>query len=199
MSRDPGTYALILSSWKRTVIKIGRLGRMRLERGFYLYVGSALGPGGLHARIAHHARHSKRPHWHIDYLRCHTRLDQIWCCRGTARREHVWARAIQELQGASIPLPGFGSSDCDCASHLYFFDRPPSRRAFERILRALVRCRLPAVEAVAVGTAAISPLPRLLPDAALDHHPGTPRQPKARPAISVLPPTPEWPSCPTQA
>jgi hypothetical protein len=31
--------------------------------------------------------------------------------------------------GASIPLVGFGASDCHCASHLYFFKSRPHLRA----------------------------------------------------------------------
>jgi len=48
----PGTYALILSCASNARIQVGRLGTMRLQRGYYVYLGSALGPGGLRARIA---------------------------------------------------------------------------------------------------------------------------------------------------
>ena len=74
----PGTYALILSCASNACIKIGRVGTMQLQRGYYVYLGSALGPGGLRARIAHHQKLSTRPHWHIDYLRAHTRLHSVW-------------------------------------------------------------------------------------------------------------------------
>lgn len=131
----PGSYALILSCCKESKIKVGRLGRMRLQRGFYMYVGSALGSGGLHARIAHHQGRSVQPHWHIDYLRRHTGLDQIWWQYGAVRREHEWARAIGALPSASIPLAHFGASDCYCESHLYFFASRPSLRTFEWNLR----------------------------------------------------------------
>jgi len=102
---------------------------MRLQPGFYVYVGSALGPGGVRARVAHHQGRSVRPHWHIDHLRRHTQLDQVWCCYDTARHEHAWAYAMNATPGASIPLVGFGSSDCHCASHLYFFKSRPHLRA----------------------------------------------------------------------
>ena len=52
----PGTYALILSCSTDFGIQIGRLGTMRLQPGYYVYLGSALGPGGLRARIAHHQK-----------------------------------------------------------------------------------------------------------------------------------------------
>ena len=41
----PGTYALILSCSTDFGIQIGRLGTMRLQPGYYLYLGSALGLG----------------------------------------------------------------------------------------------------------------------------------------------------------
>ncbi|MGA2988324.1 MAG: DUF123 domain-containing protein [Terriglobia bacterium] len=68
----PGTYALILSCSTDFVIHIDRLGTMRLRHGYYLYLGSALGLGGLRTRIADRQKPSLRPHWHFDYLRAHT-------------------------------------------------------------------------------------------------------------------------------
>src|SRR5208337_915533 len=87
----PGTYVLVLSSRSTDLIQIGKLGALQLQLGFYVYVGSALGPGGLRARLAHHLKPSRRPHWHLDYLRAHTRVEEI-CYRHDARRlEHIWA------------------------------------------------------------------------------------------------------------
>ncbi len=98
---------------------------MRLQPGFYVYVGSALGAGGLRARIMHHLRRAKAPRWHIDYLRMHVPVDQIWCTCLQLRLEHQWAQAFETLPGGSVPLPGFGASDCDCRSHLFFYRRRP--------------------------------------------------------------------------
>ncbi len=137
MRRESGTYALILFSSSSAAIEVGRLGRCELRPGFYVYVGSALGPGGLRARIAHHQRVSQRPRWHIDYLRARTRLERVWYSYGTLRREHQWARAMRNAPGASMPLPRFGSSDCNCEAHLYFFESRPVRSRFEGSLRAL--------------------------------------------------------------
>ncbi len=40
-----------------------------LKPGFYIYVGSACGPGGLRARISRHlCGKRKRLHWHIDRI-----------------------------------------------------------------------------------------------------------------------------------
>ena len=69
MTCEPGTYALVLRSRKLASLRIGRLGTLKLQPGFYVYIGSAFGTGGLQARIKHHQRIAAHPHWHIDYLR----------------------------------------------------------------------------------------------------------------------------------
>ncbi|MAE60377.1 MAG: hypothetical protein CMJ49_03370, partial [Planctomycetaceae bacterium] len=63
-----GTYALVMRVGARRGMRIGALGWIDIEVGHYVYVGSALGPGGVGARIAHHLGACVRPHWHIDYL-----------------------------------------------------------------------------------------------------------------------------------
>jgi len=123
-----GTYVLILFCPRRKLVQIGKLGSLELRRGFYVYVGSALGPGGVQARVAHHRKVSPRPHWHIDYLRPHARLDRVWYSFSRVRREHHWARTIHALRGAAIPRMGFGASDCRCPSHLFFFVKRPALR-----------------------------------------------------------------------
>jgi Uri superfamily endonuclease len=135
----PGTYALVLSSRSTDLIQIGRLGALQLQSGFYVYVGSALGPGGVRARLAHHLKLSRRPHWHIDYLRAHTRVEEICYRLDTRRLEHVWAEHIGLAEGAAVPLVGFGSTDCGCESHLFFFERRPSRKRFRQVLGKRIR------------------------------------------------------------
>ena len=131
----PGTYALVLQATARESIQIGRLGKLELRRGFYVYVGSAFGPGGVRARLRHHLTRATRPHWHIDYLRPATRLLEIWYSHDEAIHEHAWAEGIRRMRSASTPLPGFGSSDCRCPSHLSFHTKRPSRRSLRRALR----------------------------------------------------------------
>ena len=64
-----GTYALVLRVSGCPEIAVGKLGVLAAQPGFYVYVGSALGPGGLAARVGTHYRHAKRLRWHVDYLR----------------------------------------------------------------------------------------------------------------------------------
>jgi Uri superfamily endonuclease len=131
----PGTYTLVFNSSIEKPINIGKLGTLLLEPGFYLYIGSSFGPGGLKARIRHHRNISSRPHWHLDYLSPTLRLCEIWYTYDQTRREHQWAEIHAQARGASLPLPGFGSSDCRCLSHLFFYKSKPSGSHYRRKIR----------------------------------------------------------------
>jgi Uri superfamily endonuclease len=131
-----GTYALILVSSSQKVIQIGRLGQLRLNPGYYIYIGSAFGPGGLKARISHHKRLSKHPRWHVDYLRTVTYLRGVWYTYDSVHREHQWAENMLRMKNASIPIEGFGSSDCICKSHLIFYQTLPSGTTFSTKIHA---------------------------------------------------------------
>jgi len=120
----PGTYVLILHVGRAKALAIGALGKLKLVPGYYGYVGSAFGPGGLRARLTHHLKGTSRPHWHIDYLRRQVKIAEIWFSSATARQEHAWARAFQATPGVVIAAPRFGASDCQCASHLFSFAEP---------------------------------------------------------------------------
>jgi Uri superfamily endonuclease len=135
MQNLPGTYALILKSFFDQLLEIGKLGRFPVPSGFYVYAGSAFGPGGLKARIVHHKRISARPHWHIDFLRAHLQLNEIWYTYDCGHREHQWADVLACARRATVPIPGFGASDCGCKSHLFWFSSKPSVRSFRNRLQ----------------------------------------------------------------
>jgi Uri superfamily endonuclease len=61
----------------------------------------------------------------------------VWFTHDSIHREHQWAQVMQQLPGAEMPLHGFGSSDCACASHLVRFARRPSFRRFQREIHSL--------------------------------------------------------------
>lgn len=131
----PGTYALVLVCRQPSPVRIGKLSVLQAQAGFYVYVGSAFGSGGLSARLRHHLKISSRPHWHIDYLRAVCSVVEVWFTTETALYEHTWASAVARLPGANTPLPHFGSSDCACESHLSHFHRLPSVRMFRQLVR----------------------------------------------------------------
>ena len=138
VGKKTGTYALILESREQQEIQIGKLGALVLSHGFYLYLGSAFGPGGVAARVAHHQRVAQRPHWHIDYLRRALPLTEYWYTHDIRPMEHHWAAVTGRLRGALAPLPRFGASDCCCESHLFHFKRKPGYRMFNQQLMLIL-------------------------------------------------------------
>ncbi len=136
VDRAPGTYALLLELREPTELQVGSLGRIRFASPFYMYFGSALGPGGLAARLEHHLQQARRAHWHIDYLRRVAALLGAWHTCDTTRLECTWVDAASLLRGVSR-VPRFGSSDCRCHSHLLAAQRLPSLAAFRRRLDLL--------------------------------------------------------------
>jgi len=120
---DGGTYVLVFAVPEPTALEVGALGDQRFPAGGYCYVGSALGSGGF-SRIDRHRRvaaeeHDVR-HWHVDYLNGHpvTELVGVERIHG---RDCECALASELGDG---PVPGFGSSDCDCETHLSRFATP---------------------------------------------------------------------------
>jgi len=112
-----GTYIIILYMNMGKSIQIGALGKYKFKRGYYAYVGSAFGPGGLKSRVKHHIEPKKSYHWHIDFL--NPVVKEVWVSDHGARFEHAWATALGET--ASNKILGFGCSDCSCESHLLYF------------------------------------------------------------------------------
>lgn len=123
-----GTYLLILQlEYELPDLNIGKLGHYRFDPGYYLYVGSALGSGGLEARLRHHLRRDKpRYHWHIDYLRPHTSLIETWSVATPLRLECLWCATLRATPGLSSPIPRFGASDRGCLGHLFYSPRRPA-------------------------------------------------------------------------
>jgi Uri superfamily endonuclease len=119
-----GTYALILRCDSQVEIRAGRLGLLDVEAGYYVYVGSAFGPGGVRARVLRHARRKTARHWHIDYLRDVAEPVAVWCGYSVRDLEHRWAKILCSLPDA-ISVRGFGCSDCTCESHLFRFGHAP--------------------------------------------------------------------------
>ncbi len=114
---DPGAYLLLIELTAPLALDIPRLGAATLAPGRYAYCGSANGPGGLRARIGRHLRRDKTPHWHIDRL---TAAGQVAGLRAVpGGRECDLLRDLLADPGVSVPVPGFGSSDCRaCPAHL---------------------------------------------------------------------------------
>jgi len=121
---DRGVYALILKNPHRE-IRVGALGVREFAAGRHIYVGSALGSGGLarverHVRLALHRDRSAR--WHIDYLLLDPCFAPVAVVTAATDRDCECALA-RAIGGSSAP--GFGCSDCACPSHLFFRPTDP--------------------------------------------------------------------------
>jgi Uri superfamily endonuclease len=133
LPRSPGTYVLVLKLHWESVIDVGGLGELTFPAGICLYCGSALGPGGLAARIAHHTRFPEQPRWHIDYLRFAASPVEVWYTEVDERLEHAWAGILAGIEGVEEAVAGFGSSDCLCSSHLFRSDMDDIFDIFSRL------------------------------------------------------------------
>lgn len=125
-----GTYILVLRLGRFTRLRIGKLGVFDFPAGYYAYVGSAFGSGGLRGRLKHHLAPAKKPHWHIDYLRQGAVVLEVWYIASETRHEHRWSDVLCSMTGAVVPVPRFGASDCRCAAHLARFPEKPMLEPF---------------------------------------------------------------------
>ncbi len=120
-ANDSGTYILVIHNDKTQKIEIGNLGKIEFKKGYYCYVGSAL--QSLSNRIGRHRRKIKKFHWHIDYLLSRTKIFKSVEIRTPDRIECEVADSLKTISAESIK--NFGSSDCNCNSHLFYFKENP--------------------------------------------------------------------------
>jgi Uri superfamily endonuclease len=110
-----GSYVMIVYLPEDTMLTVGGLGELQFARGYYAYVGSAM--GGLVPRLRRHLSKKKMVRWHIDYLTVKGTVRSVFICHGGTRLECTLA---QDLSNLLPSTPHFGSGDCDCPSHLFF-------------------------------------------------------------------------------
>ncbi len=120
-AHDSGCYIFIMKLKRDRRLFIGGLGNVRFRKGFYLYVGSAR--MNLTKRIERHRRLIKNLHWHIDYLRAAAEFHAALPVRASDDLECRLAAELGKIAGWSVP--GFGSSDCGCGSHLFAVANDP--------------------------------------------------------------------------
>lgn len=127
---ESGTYVLELVLTQPKTVQPGlHTAAYRLERGHYLYFGSAFGSGGLRARLSRHIKgNSRARHWHIDALRAAALPAAFAFLQHNTRYASMplecrWAQAVGALPHAVVPIRGFGASDCrsGCPAHLIMF------------------------------------------------------------------------------
>jgi len=114
-----GAYILVMKLKSNKNIRVGSLGKLEFKKGFYCYVGSAIGNTTIENRCKRHLMKNKKMKWHIDYLRKEVEIVNIFVFPSRKKIECKIARKI--LKKADSFIPKFGSSDCNCKSHLFYF------------------------------------------------------------------------------
>ena len=99
-----GVYCLIIFLNRDRVIRFGKAKHL-FKKGFYCYVGSAL--NSLEKRIERHLSKNKKKRWIITDKKIECEL----------------SKKVQDMSDDLVPK--FGSSDCKCRSHLYYFNKNP--------------------------------------------------------------------------
>ncbi len=134
LPEEKGTYVLIASVPQMKRIEVGQLGKFDIVPGYYAYVGSAFGSGGLRARLSHHLESIAAPHWHIDYLLRVAQPVEVWYSTASQKLEHHWAEMLDKASQFRVPIPRFGSSDYhrSRASHLFCSKRRPAFSWFQQ-------------------------------------------------------------------
>ena len=117
------TYLLQIVLDRDIKTHVGSLGDLHFKKGTYFYVGSA--KRGLKARVKRHLSGEKSMFWHIDYLLSSkkAKIKNIWI--NAEQKECQTAREFQE-RGCDF-INKFGSSDCQCNSHLFLVRENISR------------------------------------------------------------------------
>ena len=120
-----GTYCLVIELPEKSRIRVGSLGMKDFEAGLYVYVGSAL--SGIEQRVRRHKSGTKKKKWHIDYLLEKANVISVIAIPSDEKSvECAMASLLTRCEGATLPVKGFGSSDCSCVSHLiYLGDSDP--------------------------------------------------------------------------
>lgn len=121
-----GAYALLIGLEKPVIPKRPVGNTERLKPGWYIYLGSARGMGGLAGRLKRHFLKRKKVKWHVDQLTpfasaiaAHVIIDGDEC--------DLMAR-LAASYAFDVAMPGFGSSDCPiCPSHLIVWREPDQR------------------------------------------------------------------------
>ena len=118
-----GIYKLVINLSKDKKIKIGKLGVFVFLKGFYVYTGSA--QNGLEKRINRHLSSNKKFHWHIDYLLSHAKVIKVVRYVGSKDECKLNSVTGQSASATQI-VKKFGSSDCNCVTHLCYFENIPT-------------------------------------------------------------------------
>lgn len=112
-------YVLKIAKDNPSIFKVGSVGEIQFDEGWYGYVGSSKTDD--FKRVDRHVEISKQEKdtkfWHIDYLlqKDNTTIDGYY-----ASNIATECQIAEDIDLRSID--DFGCSDCECVSHLFFHE-----------------------------------------------------------------------------
>lgn len=123
------TYILILFVPENEELTIEPLGEVDVLAGFYAYVGS-VPDAELAGRLKQHLSPITRPNTPIDYIQSISLVEEIWLSSSTEDYVHDWADLLVDVPGSIALIEEFEVDDCECDTHLYYFDIRPMLQDF---------------------------------------------------------------------
>jgi len=157
VDRRGGTYAVVLFLPSDLEVVVGSLGLVRLSPGYFIYVGSAFGSGGLCSRLGRHCTPFTPLRWQIDYLKPHMQVVDLWFTYDAVKRERDWAMVTSRMPGAACPRKHLGAMDFmnehdSVESHFYHFRRRPKVATFRALARSMIQGQGPIRRVVRPST-----------------------------------------------
>ncbi len=110
-----GFYGIFIELKRDRYIKFSVGRGAHFKKGFYLYIGSAM--GGMGRIIRYIGEKKKKKHWHIDYLLEFSVVRMVIFIPSEKRREEEIAK---KMASKFDYIKGFGSTDTSADSHLFF-------------------------------------------------------------------------------
>ena len=108
-------YVVAFVLKKNSTICIGALGAVKFKKGAYFYVGS-FPAASIQKRIRRHISKHKKHFWHIDYFSANNNVLFQEYLVFSLPECHLARMLSKEYAG----IKGFGCSDCNCFSHLFY-------------------------------------------------------------------------------
>ena len=139
--RVSGIYLLLILFLDNSKVNIGKFGDLVIRKGLYVYVGSAMGSGGLRARIGRHLKTNKKLKWHIDYILSdkNSRIVGIIFSRTSKKMESDMAECLIKHGFKSI-APYLGATDYRYKkdkNYSHFLSIPIFKDHLETIIRCM--------------------------------------------------------------
>ncbi len=126
---------IVLENREKCNIRVGALGIIEFDRGFYAYIGSMFGPGGLESRIRRYFL-GGRKHWHVDYILDYMRIIEVFVLPEKHYESFLANTTIRGLKFKFIK--GFGCSDRkQDVSHLLYFREEYELERFRKFIRSI--------------------------------------------------------------